>query len=626
MRLPFHARRAIRQRKQAATDRLQAPDPILQINELARAARANWFALLSYLAFVGVTLIGVEDADFFLPERQTQLPLIGVTIPTALFFYIAPTLGAMLHVYVHLYLMKLWDALAQAPATRAGQPLSDTIMPWLVSDFALRFRSDGAVTRRPLWVLSFLVTLGLLFLAAPLVLGAFWWRSMPKHDWPLTIIACGIPLMAALHASIASLARLWRAGRHAGQAVPPDRRAPLRRWGRPALLTLTWAPLWAAIALVGFFRTVEPLDTYAAQLNLARLGWIEVRNLDEGSLWNALPINLARAQLADVVFTETPPGWLVHDQAFAAFRLDACRAEGLTPALCGPVEDDTEADDRVASVAATLASLRATWCARQFPPETAECDTFFTDLDSRIESDWRTQRANTLAALRAPNLAGADLRRANLIGARLEGANLQEAWMEGAILVGAGLEGANLQEAWMEGVNLLEAWMEGANLRGAGLEGADLSWARLEGATLVGAGLEGANLRGARLEGVNLLEARLEGANLRGARLEGANLSWARLEGAILRGARLDETTSLIAASLQAAAIKEVDLSTVPISQAQVNETFGDDSVTLPDGLTRPAHWPRHVLHLLEFYTEWRRWQADPAAYDPPERAARTVQ
>ena len=37
--------------------------------------------MLGYFAFVFVTLLGVEDADFFVPSRQTQLPLVNVKIP-----------------------------------------------------------------------------------------------------------------------------------------------------------------------------------------------------------------------------------------------------------------------------------------------------------------------------------------------------------------------------------------------------------------------------------------------------------------------------------------------------------------------------------------------------------------
>ena len=42
-----------------------------RIAEIARNVRATWFILLGVLAFAGVTLLGVEDADFFAVGRQT---------------------------------------------------------------------------------------------------------------------------------------------------------------------------------------------------------------------------------------------------------------------------------------------------------------------------------------------------------------------------------------------------------------------------------------------------------------------------------------------------------------------------------------------------------------------------
>jgi hypothetical protein len=85
----------------------------------------------------------------------------------------------------------------------------------------------------------------------------------------------------------------------------------------------------------------------------------------------------------------------------------------------------------------------------------------------------------------------------------------------------------------------------------------DLAATDLRGAYLRGAHLERANLWGARLDGAYILIARPEGANLAGAHLERANL-W---------GA-------------------------VGLPQEQLDMASGDDRTALPDGLTRPAHWP----------------------------------
>ena len=82
----------LNQRRARHRQRPNTHDPVERVEALTRTAQGTWLGLLSYLAFVGVTLMGVQDADFFIPERQTALPLIGVSVPTNLFFYIAPTL------------------------------------------------------------------------------------------------------------------------------------------------------------------------------------------------------------------------------------------------------------------------------------------------------------------------------------------------------------------------------------------------------------------------------------------------------------------------------------------------------------------------------------------------------
>ena len=101
-----------------------------RINEISAIARTSWLALLGYLAFIGISLLAVEDADFFVETRRTDLPLVGVAIPTYSFFFFAPILAAALYVYLQVHLLKLWDAIADAPvdhrrptARRAPAPL-----------------------------------------------------------------------------------------------------------------------------------------------------------------------------------------------------------------------------------------------------------------------------------------------------------------------------------------------------------------------------------------------------------------------------------------------------------------------------------------------------------------------
>lgn len=101
------------------------------------------------------------------------------------------------------------------------------------------------------------------------------------------------------------------------------------------------------------------------------------------------------------------------------------------------------------------------------------------------------------------------------------------------------------------------------------------------------------------------------------------------MEGAELWRARMDAHTSLTAANLRGAAVRDVNWESVGISAEQVNSIFGDASVTLPGGVTPghadwPAHWPVRALPPIDqeggpaFHTEWRKWQDNPAGYSPP--------
>jgi hypothetical protein len=49
-----------------------------------------------------------------------------------------------------------------------------------------------------------------------------------------------------------------------------------------------------------------------------------------------------------------------------------------------------------------------------------------------------------------------------------------------------------------------------------------------------------------------------------------------------------------------------------------VNSLFGDASVDLPPGITRPAHWPSEDLGWKDFRQKWRAWQREQG-YTPPD-------
>ena len=60
---------------------------------------------------------------------KTELPQFGISIPQIAFFYAAPVVISGLYIYLHLYLVSLWNTLADAPANIGGFPLSERIPP-----------------------------------------------------------------------------------------------------------------------------------------------------------------------------------------------------------------------------------------------------------------------------------------------------------------------------------------------------------------------------------------------------------------------------------------------------------------------------------------------------------------
>ena len=381
---------------------------LARIEAIVSNARATWLVLIGFLAFITVTLLSVRDLDFFSATAVTSLPIVDVAIPTTVFFWTAAWLAAVLHTYFHLFLLRLWDALAEAPP-RIGKPdegrlrLGERVFPWLVNDWALRGRPDRAVTERQMDWLADVVTALVVWLATPLVLAGFWWRSMPAHDAWLTL-KIALALLLSLYASLQG----WRRARARLRApgVRPSAGSVARHL--PGVWRSVFAALAVAVIGTGFLRT--------------EVGEIEIGPFQSRALWLA-PIDLAGAEIA-----EKPDDWVGRDTAERRFRVTWCRDRGLPPDACAP------------PTAPYQEAARTAWCGGVRAIE--DCDDRFREMDEAFDDEWRETRGEFLANLTRPDLSGRDLRGANLSGAFLAGVALVEAGLEGADLTGARLQSA----------------------------------------------------------------------------------------------------------------------------------------------------------------------------------------
>ena len=155
---------------------------------------------------------------------------------------------------------------------------------------------------------------------------------------------------------------------------------------------------------------------------------------------------------------------------------------------------------------------------------------------------------------------------------------------------------------------LKNANMENANLWGANMQYADLRRANMQKADLGRASMQQADLRSAILQNAVLRSANMQYANLWDANMQHAVLSAANMQNANLVNANLQHARHLTDAFLRGAALKSIDFTNIPISQDQLELTFGDESVILPKSLDRPSHWPHEDLSPTLFRHQWRAW------------------
>jgi uncharacterized protein YjbI with pentapeptide repeats len=595
------------------------PDPdalhklqIARINELTSVGRTNWFGLLAYLAFTTVTVLSVQDADFFIPGRDTSLPLIGVSIPTYSFFIYAPLLGAALYVYLHLHIRKLVWALADAPETYQGSPLEDHLKTWLLNDLVLMLRKDRAYRRRAMDWLSMVTTLTLIWLAGPVILLLTWARSWPAHDEWLT---SAIFLYAALtiYAGLISWISLQRALGHPAKD--------------PLVRRVAWTAATAITLIALFFGLIK---TEIGETFNRRLAGNE-----QPGIWTSI----APIDMSGLTISTLPADRLNPVRARRADRAAWCETQDMPANLC---QSNLEPWD---SVPDHLRSSRAEWClSERGTTDIAQCQNIFLEQNNTFRAVWASFRREEIAGLQAIDLSGSDLRNADFSSAYLIGVRLVAAQMEGADLEGAQMQGADLRRAQMQGANLGEAQMQGANLREAQMQGASLEEAQMQGANLERAQLQRAWLRGTNLQRANLSFADLDWAILSGVQMQDArfvvaNMNFIRISGssaefADFSGAQLISATifssrfqgaDIYSANLQGVAMSQINLTEVPLSDRQVETMFGDASVFVPPAILRPQHWPEDRLPYDQidpensaFHIEWRRWQADPQGYMPP--------
>jgi len=159
------------------------------VKSISENAAKVFLTLLALAAFIILTIASAQDSQLFLNTASTKLPVIGIDIPILGFYVAAPMLLLLLHLYLQIYLQRLWDALAALPAVFPdGRRLDESTFPWLINDLC-RDRHPVLRKNRPraARMQSFISTL-LVWIMVPFTLWLIWANGLRAQIRQLTAL------------------------------------------------------------------------------------------------------------------------------------------------------------------------------------------------------------------------------------------------------------------------------------------------------------------------------------------------------------------------------------------------------------------------------------------------------
>jgi uncharacterized protein YjbI with pentapeptide repeats len=436
------------------------------VEQISRNARTIMFSMLLACVYTWLTIATTTDPLLLTNSSSSPLPIIRTEIPIAGFFWVAPLILVAMFLYFHIYLQRLWEALADLPAVFPdGTRLDKRAYPWLLNGLVTSHFQRLRDARPRFSRLQSALSIVLGWWTVPVTLLILWLRYLPRHDWLGTILQVGLAI-----AAIGSGILFYRA------AI-----ATLRREIEP---TLSWKQYTGSTR--GARRAAFVFGMVVVLLGFS---FGAIRGIPIGSE-NAADIN------ASVLIRLWVPRVLeaMGNSCFADFIEENISAK--------PDNWDEKKEDK-----SNLALIKGARLKNADLAYARARSAFLVKADLRQANLYGADLKD--ADLRQANLQDATLAYADLTGTRLEGAFLQGATLEAVKLQGYDFASDNLQKVDFSDATLQQLNFEHANLRSANFEGAALFSVKLDHAEL-----QGANFSGAKFDKVTLQRANLQGAQL----------------------------------------------------------------------------------------------------------------
>ena len=417
----------------ALPDHIAKFDDLKDAQEASKNTRKLFHILVLACLYCWLTVFTTTDVALLTNASSSPLPIIGSSVATVGFYWVAPLLLLGAYMYFHLYLQRHWEGLAVLPAVfQDGRTLDRVVDPWILNGLVTRYFKRLDDRRPTLFRLQVVVSVIAAWALAPATVALLWFRYHVRQDllgtaWHLLWLL----ILSWLALRFFDLARtILRCGHQPANTWRPSKPQAAALF---LLLVASSSVSWLRVS--GQFQDWTP----KADKKMFRCGH------QPANTWR--PSKPQAAALFLLLVASSSVSWLRVSGQFQDWTPKADLAQKDVSTKPTHWTNDASFSEQVRGADLSRRNLR------------------FANARGAFLA-----KSNLLfASLAEANLVEADLSGANLVGADLSGANLSV-----ADLSGAGLVGADLGDAILVKADLRDADLSGAGLRDAILSGADL--------------------------------------------------------------------------------------------------------------------------------------------------------
>ena len=220
-------------------DEIDSAEGLPNVEKSSKNARKLFLSMLLVCAYTVLTAFTTTDAVLVTNSGTSPLPIIGSRISIVWFFRCAPVLLLGFYIYFHLYLQRLWEALAALPAAFPdGRTLDRAAYPWLLNGLICAHRRR-LVNRQPaMFAWQHAASVFAAWWVVPLTILGLWVRFLTRQDAAGTSWHVVLVLL-----SVAAAVIFYRLAKVTLSGIGP---VPLGRFAK-------FARRVAAVYLVGYF-------------------------------------------------------------------------------------------------------------------------------------------------------------------------------------------------------------------------------------------------------------------------------------------------------------------------------------------------------------------------------------